>query len=91
LKWSFGAIKGRTVDLWQRKAASYPLCKMIDELISKGFNGIYLNRMGYKDNGAELEAQLSELLQVAPIAKADVSFWDLRPYANGSKTSQLEK
>jgi len=81
LKWSFGAIKGRAVDLWQRKTASYPLVKMIDELISKGFSGIYLNRMGYKDNGAEIEAELSELLQVVPLTKADVSFWDLHPYA----------
>lgn len=89
LKWSFGAIKSREVDLWQKETASYPLCRMIDELISKGFNGIYLNKMGYKDNGAEFEAQLSEILQVAPIAKADVSFWDLRPYAR--KLSKYNK
>jgi len=89
LRWSFGAIRGRATDKWQKATASCSADQMVDELVSRGFNGIYLNRLGYQDRGAEIEAQLSELLQVAPIAKADISFWDLRPYAR--KLSQSKK
>ncbi len=89
LKWSFGAIKGRTVDKWQKATASYPVAEMVDELVGKGFSGIYLNRLGYQDRGAEIEAQLAEILQVTPISNAEISFWDLRPYVHESKRSQL--
>jgi hypothetical protein len=91
LRWSFGAIRGRETDKWQRVTASYPLAKMVDELVSKGFNGIYLNRLGYQDRGAEIETQLSEILGVTPLANEDISFWDLRPYTNSLTRSQTVK
>ncbi|HEY5235120.1 MAG TPA: hypothetical protein VIJ14_02980 [Rhabdochlamydiaceae bacterium] len=64
---------------------------MIDELVSKGFDGIYLNRLGYPDRGVEIGSQVSEILRVAPLASEDASFWDLRPYAHIFKRSQLER
>ena len=42
LKWSYGAIKGREGDLWQRRAASEPAAEMVETLRGAGFGGVML-------------------------------------------------
>lgn len=81
-RWSFGAIKGRAIDFWQKKVSSSSVPEMLDELISKGFTGLYLNRQGYKDHGLAIEKELAQILDIMPHTRPNASFWDLRAYAN---------
>ena len=67
LRWTYGAIKGREGDLWQRSVSRLPLPKFVESLSFAGFNGIYVDRYGYADKGAAAEAELSSLLATRPI------------------------
>lgn len=78
LKWSFGAIKGREIDLWQKTVSSASIPDMLEELIAQGFTGLYIDRKGYKDHGAKIESELLEMLKAPPFENNDASFWDLR-------------
>jgi phosphoglycerol transferase len=78
LKWSFGAMHGRTTDLWQKQTSSLIVPEMLKELIEKGFTGLYIDRDGYADGGQAIEAHLSQLLKIMPHVDNHRSFWDLR-------------
>jgi phosphoglycerol transferase len=71
LRWSYGAMKGREGDRWQRYVAAKPLPEMVKALSAAGFSGIYVNRDGYPDAAVKLEAQLSRLLCTKPILSGD--------------------
>lgn len=78
-KWSFGAMRNRTVDKWQRRTSSLPLEEMIAELKKKGFTGLYLDKYGYEDEGIMMMNQLSQIVKAPPIFDhCGRSFWDLR-------------
>jgi len=62
LRWTYGAIKGREGDLWQRSISALPLPEFVESLSFAGFNGIYVDRYGYGDKGAAIESELSKLL-----------------------------
>ena len=49
LRWSYGAMKGREGDAWQRRAVLSPLDQFLEMLALNGFRGIYLNRVGLRD------------------------------------------
>ncbi|MBY0529284.1 MAG: hypothetical protein K2P51_03745 [Rhabdochlamydiaceae bacterium] len=87
-KWSFGTIKGRPTDVWQRTISQMPLTEMLKELAYMGFSGLYLNRNGYADQGLEIEMQLFQILQQAPFENKTASFWDLRPFIQRLKQSK---
>lgn len=67
LRWSYGAIRGREGDEWQKSAAALPVPAFLETLAFTGFNGVYVDRHGYEDNGAAIERELSSSLGVAPI------------------------
>lgn len=67
LRWSYATMKKREGDLWQRQVAAVPVEKMLEILGFSGFAGVYLDRHGYEDNGASLEAQLAGALQTTPL------------------------
>lgn len=71
LRWSFGAMKLREGDAWQRQVAAKPLVEMVEALQRAGFHGIYLDRYGYPDQGAEMETGLSMLLHTSPLISAN--------------------
>jgi len=79
LRWSYGAMKGRKTDAWQKWLAEQPLDKMVPALVDAGFGGIYLNRKGFADHGAALERGLARLLYSTPMVSADKTlvFFDL--------------
>jgi phosphoglycerol transferase len=54
LRFSYGAIRGRTREDWQGEAEKLPAGQMIDELERFGFSAIYLNRACYTDRGEDL-------------------------------------
>ncbi len=71
LRWSYGAMKGRVGDTWQRQVVAKPLAELVATLVLAGFSGIYVDRYGFAENGADLEAKLSSLLKTAPILAAN--------------------
>jgi phosphoglycerol transferase len=83
LRWSYGAMKGRDADLWIREIAQLPPEKLVAALAYAGYAGIYINRAGYADQGAEVEDALSEILEEAPLVNADQSllYFPLTSYA----------
>lgn len=91
LKWSYGAMKGRPVDMWQQKVSGLPTSEMINKLIAAGFTGIYINRNGYLDNGKNIENQLTNLLDQRPLVSENnqLCFYDLRNYAAKLKKMML--
>jgi phosphoglycerol transferase len=79
LRWSGGAIKGRPADYWTREVSHQPPETMLRTLGLAGFGGIYLDRNGYADHGAALEAQLTRLLGSPPVISGNqrLVFFDL--------------
>ncbi len=79
LRWSYGAMKGRTADLWQQSIASQPIPEMLEALVKAGFSGIYVDRFGYEDQGQKIEAELSQMLGSATLVSRNqrLSFFNL--------------
>src|SRR5262249_43974583 len=83
LHWSFGAMKGRYAAHWQASVAGLPPAEFARLLALAGFAGITVDRRGYNDDGAGLEAELGRLLGVRPVVSRDrrYAFLTLGPYA----------
>jgi len=67
LFWSYGAIKGREGDLLLKRMSSLPVDVLLKEIAKKGFNGVYINRLGYEDSGAGLEKEIINVLGAQPL------------------------
>jgi hypothetical protein len=82
LRWSYGAVKGRPSADWQADLADKPTKVMLDTVVSKGFDGIYIFRFGYSDRVAKRERELSVLLGVEPLVSPDgrMSYFSLLSY-----------
>lgn len=59
-------MKGRAADLFFRALAEAPLERQIEVARRIGFSGIYIDRRGYADGGAAIEAELTRLLGGPP-------------------------
>ena len=68
LRWSYGAMHYRPPDPWLEQVSSEPPAQLVRSISNAGFAGIFIDRFGYADNGAALEAQLRSLLGSAPIS-----------------------
>lgn len=79
IHWSYGTMKGRDGDLWQREIVRKPVKEMVESLSTAGFNGIYLDSFGYVDNGKEIISEISSVLQKKPIISENnrLYFFDL--------------
>lgn len=79
LRWSHGAMKGRFEDLWQRALATFPVDEQVHALEGRGFRGIAIDRNGYADRAASLEAALTSLIGPPSVVSADghLSFFTL--------------
>jgi len=82
LRWSYGAMRGREGDMWQRTIAFQPLTEMLKALSLTGFSGIYIDRFGYADNGTDIVAKLVTLLGNTPLESNDrrLVFFGLEEY-----------
>ncbi len=78
LRWSYGAMKGRDDEAWQKLLTAKPTSEMIEAVALSGFQGLYLNREGYSDTKVEteLEATLGKPQFVSDNGK--LVFFDLR-------------
>jgi len=87
LRWSYGAINTDYYDTWQRAVVVKPVPEFVDDIVANGFSGVYINRNGYADNAASLEAQLKTVLGVSPITNSDgtLLFFSLANYSSQKK------
>lgn len=79
LRWSYGAMKGRNGDKWQSEVAERPRAEFVKAIAERGFSGIYIDRLGYADRAAPLEAELTEILGRPPLVSGNnrMSFFAL--------------
>ncbi len=71
LRWSYGAMKGRGADAWQRNVSMGALPAQVGAISQAGFGGIWVNRDGYGDNGNAMARDLTALLHAPPLASDD--------------------
>lgn len=57
-RWSYGAMKGRNTDLWQRRVAGLPTAEFLTEIEAAGFDGVWVDTRGYADKGARVVGQI---------------------------------
>ncbi|MBV9165215.1 MAG: hypothetical protein JO342_03575, partial [Solirubrobacterales bacterium] len=84
LRWSYGAMRGRPAD-WQAQLAGQPPAVLAAAAVAGGFDGIYIDRLGYSSSDARrLEHALTGLLNERPMVSGDgrLSFFDIRSYAS---------
>lgn len=85
VRWSYGAMRGREADLWQREVAASPPAEMVRRLAVRGFDAVLLDRRGYTTTAAD--ELLAGLLAVAGSDAPRLThpdgeqiLLDLRPY-----------
>ncbi|HET9772012.1 MAG TPA: hypothetical protein VFS16_14055, partial [Acidimicrobiia bacterium] len=80
LRWSFGGVAGRPTADWQTPLAAQPPAELLPRLSAVGFSGLAVDRFGYDDRAAALEAalraELGDPAEVSPDGR--FSFFDLR-------------
>jgi hypothetical protein len=81
LRWSWGAMKGRPENLTP-SLANRPLESLLPDVATLGFDGIYVDRTLFVDDGREIEPRLESLVGTQPLVSEDgtKSFFDLRPF-----------
>lgn len=80
LRWTFGAMKGRPQD-WHAHITDAPLRSLLAGAVAGGMTGLVVDRFGYADDAAALEAELGTIMG-PPTGVAQTGrmlFWDLRP------------
>ena len=79
LRWSFGAIKGRSVARWQKSIVRQPVPELIAAIRQAGFTGLYVNRLGYQDRGEKVLREIVSVLGPASLVSSqkDLLFFSL--------------
>ncbi|HEU0025226.1 MAG TPA: hypothetical protein VFQ12_11370, partial [Thermoleophilaceae bacterium] len=93
LRWSYAAMRGREAD-WQATFSDRPMQEVVPAVVAAGFDGLWLDRAGYSDRAAKVEAELREILGYGPAterADGQALFWDLRAYAAALRGRQSAK
>ncbi len=82
LRWSYGAMKGRYAGDWQQQVVKKSLPEMVETLAFAGFEGIYIDRLGYTDSATELRQMLADILNVEPLISMNkrLLFFPMTPY-----------
>jgi phosphoglycerol transferase len=93
LRWSYGVMKGRTGDDWQRLVASMPVEDMVKTLSQAGFEGIYIDSYGFEDGGSKMLSNLTRILKKEPMVSDNrrLYFFDMTGYNKIIKANPNEK
>ncbi len=83
LRWSYGNMRGRKGDQWLQEVSSKPIAEMAQQIVKAGFSGVYIDRFGFEDTGANLEMELNKLTETPPIISQNgrLVFYDLTSYS----------
>lgn len=81
LHWSYGAMKKREGDQWIAQVTQKPLPEMLEAIVFAGFQGIYIDRLGYPDFA--IENQLHGILRQPPLLSDNerLAFFDLTEFS----------
>ena len=95
LRWSYGATKGRPED-WLDDASALAPQELALVAPTAGFGAIYVDRAGFADRGAAVDAALTKLLGAGPAevsGDARLEYYDLRPLGArlAAKTTASER
>jgi len=66
IKWSYGAIKGRMADDFFKVLSEQDITKQLEIIRNMDFNGIYIDRRGFTDQGLQLERQIEQSFNIKP-------------------------
>jgi phosphoglycerol transferase len=87
LRWSYGAMKGRPGDAWQKLVAGMPVGDMLKTLSQSGFKGIYIDSYGYQDDGSKLISDIKQILGAEPLISNNqrIYFFDMTGFNKSVK------
>lgn len=94
LKWSFGGIKNRESDRWNKYVSELTMPEMINTLASSGFKGIYIDKRAYtEDEYKDLSGSIEKILNETPLVSSDKNliFYNLYPYIENNPELLQEK
>jgi phosphoglycerol transferase len=93
LRWSFGAMHGRPDDALHARIASLPLEDGLRDLAYVGFGGVYVDRLGYADHGAEVEGRLRRALGSEPLVSGNgrFSFFAMGDYVDRLRSQMRDE
>lgn len=83
LRWSYGAMKGRPED-WQSALTAQPPQALLAAAAAVGAQGVWIDREGYPERGAAIEAAFARRLRSGPPLTSDdgrFSFFALGAHA----------
>lgn len=87
LKWSFGAMQGRSEALWQENVAASDVDTMLTALIENGYGAVYLDLPLYVQQAGQEAAdnicrELTEILEIQPVISnnGELYFWNLKNF-----------
>jgi phosphoglycerol transferase len=87
LSWSYAAMKGRVPE-WQPRVNSLGANRMLRAIILMGFDGLYIDRLGYADGATALESEVARVSGIAPLTSNDgrLLFFNLETLADQVRT-----
>jgi len=71
IAWSYGAMKGRDADKWYHIATLLPPARLVRFVAEHGFSGIYVDRLGYADDGRAIASALDRELGPPSVRSED--------------------
>ena len=74
LRWSYGSIKGRRDDSWEKTISNQDLPTLTKSLALAGFSGIYVDSYGYRKPDTIIN-QLSLILNTNPMVSDNKRYY----------------
>ncbi len=71
VRWSFGVLSGRQNDWWHRRLDAGALGPIPQAAATAGFQGIYIDRFGYPDNGVAIVEEVAAFTNASPLESSD--------------------
>ncbi|OIP95902.1 hypothetical protein AUK40_05615 [Candidatus Wirthbacteria bacterium CG2_30_54_11] len=93
LRWSYGGMRGRDADLWNKQESERSVDQLLPDLALAGFLGIYIDRTGYAvDEVSTLESEMAGILQIEPLVSEGglKAFYPLTAYAQALRYGMSE-
>jgi phosphoglycerol transferase len=86
LAWSFGFVRGRHPE-YPFAFEGRPASEWLTDLVAVGFQGLVIDRHGYPDDGAAVEAEVSAALGLPVLASNDgrYGFFDLTAFTGDAR------
>jgi phosphoglycerol transferase len=81
LDWGYGGTRGREAD-WQAQVVRKSTPKMLDAITAVGFDGLWIDTLGYPNHAADVIAEVEDATGETPIVSPNgrFVFFDLRDH-----------